>query len=102
MVATPNSVELGDGAFHHFGVVCEDARLKISAVGALHANASTREVGRADVNGFQIKDKQFEVYPRANCPFETFGEVWVLIKILTEHRAGLLSMEKSDIYFSDN
>lgn len=72
MATYPYAVELFDGGGDEGGVGGEDARFKIAAVFAFHADARPCQVGRADVDAFQIHDDELEMHARAS--FSSFSE----------------------------
>ena len=68
MFADPYVVKLLHGLFDDLWLIGQDAHLKVALVAALHADASPREVGAADVYFFAVKNQHLEVYPWAEHP----------------------------------
>ena len=61
----PHGIELVDSCFHEGGIIRQDACLEVACTCALHADAGTGEVCRADVGGLQVEDDDLEMNPRA-------------------------------------
>ena len=57
----PNGIELIDSCFHEGGILCQDAGFEVTRTCALHPDAETGEVRRADIGGLQVEDENLEI-----------------------------------------
>lgn len=71
VAACPHIVELLHGLLDNLWVIGQDARLEVTLIAALHADARPREVGAADVHLLAVKDQHLEVHPGTQHPLPT-------------------------------
>ena len=89
----PYGIELVHGSFHKSGVISQDTGLEVAAGLAFHAEASTGEVGGADVCHLQVEDDDFEMDARAKGAFHARNELRIPVEVFTEVRSGLFSVD---------
>ena len=61
---------------------------------ALHPDAGTGQVGRADIGGLQVEDDDLEVNAGAQGTLQTGKQDRVVVKVLPEVRAGLFGVNQ--------
>ncbi len=98
----PHVIKLVHGLFDDYRVVCQDACFKVALVISLHANASTSEVGTADINLLTIENHHFEMDSWTKDPFKTVVEYWIFVKILPEIWSRFFCMDKPHLHTTPN
>ena len=96
MFAYPYGIELVHGLLNQFGVVGEDACLKVARAFSFLADACTSEVGTADVGLLAVEDQYLEMHPRTERPFKTIEQSRVFVEVFTESWTGLLGVDETD------
>ena len=92
--AHPERVEMLDGGFNDLRIVREDSRFEVATEGAFHADASSGQVCRADVGGFEVENYHLEMHSRAHDAFEVGRENLIAVEIFAEVRAGFFCMNE--------
>ena len=98
VAAHPYAVELFDGGGDEVGIGGEDARFKIAAVFAFHADACPCQVGGADVGAFQIHDDELEMHARAEHALQGGCQNRKTVKIFPKGGAGFLGVNEPHIH----
>ena len=98
MVATPYAVKLLYGGFYESRVVGEDSGLEVAAVAAFHSYTGSGEVGGADIGSLEIKDQHLKMDARTEHPFKFGRQDRVAVKILTESRSRLFSVNETNLH----
>ena len=98
MLAHPYFVELVHCLFYDFGVVGQNAGLKISTMVGFHTNARPCKICAAYIYFLTIKNKHFEMYTRAQHPFQTVVKHRIFIKILAKVLPRLLCVNKPHLH----
>ena len=96
--ANPDVVELVHCLLHDFGVVGEDAGLKVAFVVVLHADAGAGEVRAAHIDFLAVEDEHLEMDTGTEHPFETIVENRVFVEVLTEVRTGFFGMNQTHLH----
>ena len=97
MAAHPYAVELVDGRFNNFGVVGEDTSFEVAFLWTFHADACTREVSRANVGTFHVKNYNFEMYTRTKYSFKIGMHDRVAVEVGTEVFSRFLGVNKPNL-----
>ena len=90
----PYGIELVHDLLNQFGVVGEDAGLKIACTFPFHSDACAGEVGAADVGYLVIKDQNLEMHPWTKLPLQAFKQRRVFVEVLAKSGTWLLGVDE--------
>ena len=97
VLANPHVVELVHCLFHDFGVVGEDARLKVSLAVGFHADARTRKIRTSDIDLLAVEDQHFEVNTGTKHPLQSVEKHRMFVEIFSEIRTWFFRMNKANL-----
>ena len=100
--ADPDVVELLHGMLDDLRIIGQDARLEVTLIATLHADACPREVCAADIHILTVKDQHLEVNPGTQHSFQPVIKHGIPVKVLPEVRPRLLSMNQPHLNPSPN
>lgn len=95
--ADPYIVELAHRLLHDFGLIGEDASLKVSLAIGFHADARPGEVCAADIDLLAVEDYQLEVDTRTKHSFQPIEQDGILVDVFSESWTRLFRMNKANL-----
>ena len=102
MLAHPDFVKLVHGLFYDFGVIGQNASLKVSFIIRLHTDTGTSKVCTTDIYFFTVKDKHLEMNTRTKHTFQAVVKNRVLIKVLTKVWTWFFCMNEPYLHTTPN
>ena len=102
VAAYPQFVKLIHGLLNDSGGIGEDSCLEVALVASFHADASTCEVGTADIYLLAIEDQHLEVHTRTQHPLQTVIQHRIAVKVLAEVWSRFLGMNEPNLNATTN